>query len=453
MRFRFGRNYRQRQQNNSIPLRQLVAGLFRNGEQGAWYDPSDLTTLFQDEAGTTPVTAVEQPVSRMLDKSGRGNHATTPAAASASRPTLSARVNLLTYSEQFDNAVWTKSEASISSNAITAPDGTLTADKLIESTANNQHRVFFTIITAPNTYTFTVYVKAAERTFARITHLSVSPQPAITVNLQTGALTNAVNVTSSSSENVGNGWWRVSITYTTTTSVTSYPQVGIFNTQTNGTYTGDGTSGIYIWGADLRTTNIGVGLPVYQRIAAATDYDTVGFPHYLRFDGSDDYMLTGSINFSATDKMTVFAGVRNLSNIATGMLVELSSSITTNNGTFDFQIPTSGNIYRIRSKGTVISEATTANVFVPPRTDVLTGIGNITGDSVIMRSNTNLVASSATDQGSGNYGNYPLYIGRRGGSSLPFNGRLYSLIVRGAQSTAAEITNTERYVNSKTKAY
>lgn len=44
---------------------------FSKGEQGAWYDPSDLTTLFQDSAGTTPVTLspMEQPVGLMLDKS------------------------------------------------------------------------------------------------------------------------------------------------------------------------------------------------------------------------------------------------------------------------------------------------------------------------------------------------------------------------------------------------
>lgn len=50
--------------------------LFAAGEQGAWYDPSDLSTLFQDSAGTVPVTAVGQPVGHMLDKSGRGNHVT-----------------------------------------------------------------------------------------------------------------------------------------------------------------------------------------------------------------------------------------------------------------------------------------------------------------------------------------------------------------------------------------
>ena len=45
------------------------ASLFTGGVQGAWYDPSDYSTLFQDSAGTTPVTAVEQPVGLMLDKS------------------------------------------------------------------------------------------------------------------------------------------------------------------------------------------------------------------------------------------------------------------------------------------------------------------------------------------------------------------------------------------------
>lgn len=58
-----------------------VLSLFHNGEQGAWYDPSDLTTLFQDAAGNTPVTADGDPVGLMLDKSGNGNHASQSVAA------------------------------------------------------------------------------------------------------------------------------------------------------------------------------------------------------------------------------------------------------------------------------------------------------------------------------------------------------------------------------------
>lgn len=55
--------------------------LFANGEQGAWYDPSDLTTLYQDSAGTTPVTADGDPVGLMLDKSGNGNPASQATSA------------------------------------------------------------------------------------------------------------------------------------------------------------------------------------------------------------------------------------------------------------------------------------------------------------------------------------------------------------------------------------
>lgn len=62
--------------------------LFDEGQQGIWYDLSDLTTLFQDSAGTTPVTADGDPVGLMLDKSGNGNHATQP--STASKPETSA---------------------------------------------------------------------------------------------------------------------------------------------------------------------------------------------------------------------------------------------------------------------------------------------------------------------------------------------------------------------------
>ncbi len=76
----------------------IPSELFRNGLiDGCWLDPSDMTTMFQDAAGTIPVTAVEQPVGKILDKSGKGNHATQ--SVTASRPTLSARKNLLLATE------------------------------------------------------------------------------------------------------------------------------------------------------------------------------------------------------------------------------------------------------------------------------------------------------------------------------------------------------------------
>lgn len=74
-----------------VSLAAQIAALFASGEQGVWYDPSDFGTLFQDSAGTTQVTAVGQPVGKMLDKSGRGNHATQPTAIN--RPVLQQDAN------------------------------------------------------------------------------------------------------------------------------------------------------------------------------------------------------------------------------------------------------------------------------------------------------------------------------------------------------------------------
>lgn len=66
--------------------------LFAGGKQGVWYDPSDKSTLFQDVAGTVPVTTDGDPVALMRDKSGNGNHAAQ--SVSTSRPVYKTDGNL-----------------------------------------------------------------------------------------------------------------------------------------------------------------------------------------------------------------------------------------------------------------------------------------------------------------------------------------------------------------------
>lgn len=245
-----------------------ITSLFSAGEQGVWYDPSDFSTMFQDAAGTTPVTAVGQPVGRILDKSGRGNHATQ--ATAASRPVLQ-------------------------------QDGT-------------------------------------------------------------------------------------------------------------GRY-------------------------------------------FLLFDGVDDWLQTASINFTSTDKITMFVGVRRITSVASGVIVELSVNRATNPGAFTVAADDTSR-YQFNSSGSVGTEFCLSAFQASPNSAVLTGTNRIAGNVIQLRRNGVVESNGdALDQGTGNYGNYPLYIGRRGGTTQPFNGRLYSLIVRGAQSTATEINNAEAYVNSKTGAY
>jgi hypothetical protein len=207
--------------------------------------------------------------------------------------------------------------------------------------------------------------------------------------------------------------------------------------------------------ADLRPTSQATGLigPTYQRVVDAATYDAVGFLPYLQFDGIDDSMSTGSIDFTATDKMTVWAGVRKLSDAARGMVGELSDNA---NNSFQINAPSAVaplNNFAFASRGSVFPGFAQGNGYVSPISGVLTGIGEISTDANILRINGVQVDANTLDQGTGNYGNYPLYIGMRNNTLFPFNGWLTSLIVRGAQSTQSQIEATESWVNGKTGAY
>lgn len=429
-----------------------IASLFANGEQGTWYDPSDLTTLFQDSAGTTPVTAVQQPVGRMLDKSGRGNHAFQT--TSASRPVLSARYNLLTKTEQFEHSDWSKGNTTITANSITAPDGSTTADLMVENTSNDVHWVAQNIASSATGYAQSVCMKAGTRSWSYFRLRTTGNIDRFAYfNLADGTIGTVNTGLTASIQSLGDGWYRC--TATISVAVAGVLPVIVAMTTANNVsfYQGNGTSGIFIWGADLRVSNDALGQPAYQRVNTATDYDTVGFKPYLAFDGVDDSLVTNSIDFTATDKMTVFAGVRKLSDAARGMLIELSATTASNNGAFAMTAPDAASAtYAFESDGTILTSAV-GTPFTAPLTSVLTGVGDISGDVTTLRVNGTQAATSTADQGTGNYGNYPLFIGRRNQATLPLNGRLYSLIVRGAASTTAQITSTETYVNQKTGAY
>jgi hypothetical protein len=168
------------------------------------------------------------------------------------------RVNLALYSEQFDNAAWTKGNSTVAADAAASPDGTIDADKLIENTANAIHDVSqVAVVSAASgaTYSLSVFLKAAERAFAFVGMSGAAmPVPFVSVDLTTGAVA-VVNgtVASSSSTAFANGWWRVTVTATTTATgnVTPGVRVSADGVWANRIYTGDGTSGIFVWGAQV----------------------------------------------------------------------------------------------------------------------------------------------------------------------------------------------------------
>lgn len=425
--------------------------LFAGGVNGVWYDPSDSATLFSDTAGTTPSPApgagALSVVGKMLDKSGNGNHAISYNTTTA-RPELSARVNLLTYSEQFDNAAWVKAALTVTANSTTAPDGTLTADTLIEGSGAVQPVIYQTLASLAGVVSF--YVRSNGRNFVQV----VNSASYANFDLSNGTVGSVSGFTNSTISSVGSGWYRIS-TVIPSSTVVGVALIGSGTSTYRQSYTGDGTSGIYIWGADLRPANIGTSVPAYQRIADQYTYDSSGFPRYLVFNGTASGMYTpANLDLSGTAQATVFAGVRKTTT-TTGIVAETSAIASSNNGAFLGLGTDSGGIeFFAGSRGTAYIDVYGDSAsYTSPFSAVTTAAFNIAAPSAQLRVNAVVTETDVGSQGTGNYGSYPLNIGGRnvssGTPSFPFPGYLYSLIVVGAASTAAQISSTESWINGK----
>ena len=162
-----------------------------------------------------------------------------------------ARTNLLLYSEQFDNAAWTKSNSTITANSVVAPDGTITADKHQEDNVNNFHYSFQQLTYSAGVYTISAYFKAAERSFAWL-YLNTGATATAYFNLATGVVgtVSGTGSPTASITSVANGWYRCTLTATIPATVGG-AGYGISLADNTLSYTGTAGSGIYIWGAQL----------------------------------------------------------------------------------------------------------------------------------------------------------------------------------------------------------
>ena len=420
------------------------ASLFASGEEGAWYEPS-ITTAFTDTGGTVAAT-YGQPVAYLQDLSGNGNHATQTSAPS--RPILArvpetGRRNLLERTEEFDDdTYWTLDNLGATNPVVTAdagldPNGSLTADRIqLDKTGGQYSRLEHSFSATPlpsQRYTFSVWMK---------TYSGIGTQ---NVGLRLFAQASNFVVT---------GTWQ-RFTLTSGTNLTQPDcQIMLFDSIAGN----DETADILVWGAQL---DAGSTATAYQKVVTSYDITEAGVTslEYLSFDGTDDGMASAAIDFTSTDKMSVFAGVRKVTDttgLNASVIVESSAAASSNDGAF-FLIGRNGFApaaqYQIGSKGTIfVSAQTNDAAFAAPTTNVVTGFGDISGDAATLRVDGTQVAQNTSDQGTGNYLSYPLNIGARdaaGSDSLWFDGHLYGLIVRGASSTTDEITNTEAYLATR----
>lgn len=159
------------------------------------------------------------------------------------------RTNLHTYSQMFDNSAWTKTNMSVSGNTTISLDGYQNADSLTPNTTNGQHYINKTIasVTSGTPYAISVFAKAKGYNYLFIYQATTANAY---FNLSNGTIASVGAGATAKIENYGNGWYRCSIVVTPSIASLVCEFHALANTS-NVVYSGDGTSGIYLWGAQL----------------------------------------------------------------------------------------------------------------------------------------------------------------------------------------------------------
>ena len=193
-----------------------------------------------------------------------------------------AATNLLLYSEDLSTG-WTLAGATVTANATRAPDGNTTADKLVESAATAQHLVYQAVTAASGPFTFSVQLKAGERSVAYVLMSdNATGSAGVRVDLSTGALSaDTASVGSwtgvtSAIEPMSDGYYRVSVSGIRGAGAQTLGFILMSNgsgTSSGDTYAGDGTSGLYAWGAQIET---GLTATSYIATGSGTESRTAG---------------------------------------------------------------------------------------------------------------------------------------------------------------------------------
>lgn len=385
-----------------------------------------------------------------------GNHAYQSTAAA--RPVLSARYNLLTWTEGFSTSDWLKlnvGSGNVTSDVTAAPDGMLTADKLHVNTTNGAHGVYRSGTVLANAIgRLSVCAKAAELSWIAITDTQGNGSY---FNISAGSVGSYIGAGNSATiVSLGNGWFRCTVL----TPAIANGSYGVYVANGDGGISFAGTNnsdGVFIWGADFRAANDGAGLPAYQRVRAATygtsttagiaDYDTVGFPVYLRFDGVDDHLLGPNIsNLITTTEYEACVGAR-FNSVTTNTSSWLNQSLITDLGGFV-------GIGAARTTGVIGAYnfdglQDEANVpMIAPETFVFQQ--RHAGGNIFASTNRGIEASTA----SGNTGNIATVMQIfKAYTSVYTNGRLYGIIMRSTAFKPAERISIRNWMNTKTKAY
>lgn len=176
-----------------------------------------------------------------------------------------------------------------------------------------------------------------------------------------------------------------------------------------------------------------------------------GSLYYIDYNGTTNFLVTDAIDLTGTDALTLCWGVTKSSDAATGIVVEVGVSINSTAGIALYAPTSVAPMLGLGSRGTAIVLANYNNALVAaPITRVLTGVAKISTDKCILRANGTQIATTASDQGTGNYANSAVYFGGRGGTSNFFSGDDYGGALYAIEATGANLTAIEAFTADRT---
>jgi hypothetical protein len=171
------------------------------------------------------------------------------------------RTNIFTYSADFSNAAgrpWQWIDVTTTQSATTSPDNTNSGNKILETATTAIHRLRWTSFTAVanSPFSYSVYLKAAERSAVRLLLTGVTGTSRVDFDLNTGAITNIVgdliwSTPTATCVAVGNGWFRCTMTSTPNLSGAGCSADILLSNAGSFNYLGDPTKGVFGWGAQL----------------------------------------------------------------------------------------------------------------------------------------------------------------------------------------------------------
>ncbi len=157
------------------------------------------------------------------------------------------RTNKITYSSDFSQSSWLRQNLTVELNSAVSPSGDSDASKLVEGSSNTTHRILTSAgLTISGDVSISVFAKKGERNWIKLLNNNLV---GAFFDLENGVIGSVGGGIDAKIENYGNGWYRCSFTATAVAN----ERIGIYTSidGINLTYQGDGTSGVYVYGATI----------------------------------------------------------------------------------------------------------------------------------------------------------------------------------------------------------